>query len=616
MSNGGGPAPDGPTHEQQQFIQRALQSHALLVAGPGTGKTRALAFGAAALIGAGTRAEGLVVVTLTRSLANSLSERIPECRASTLHSFALAQLNQLGETWGRRVADAWSVENFILEDLKRGVQHDFGEAPTLKQTKDFLRRLGAAFREGQDEPPNMNALEQRIYQVFRNQRELFRYRLMDELVMDLVHLMEQGADLDPLPTHVLVDEYQDLTAAELRLLQLLAQRGTRIIAAGDDRQSIFRFREADERALHRFGEVYQVALDPLTQSWRCPQRICEFAEAVAQPLPPLPGFARPPLTPRPGRADVGEVRLLTCPSPQGEARWIIGECQRLIEGGLRPCEIMIVVPKFYAAVMQQLTESAAATEALPFEFYDPVGLDPAALDKAVRLLGAGARILVDRNDQVAWRTLVWATPGIGNVRLAQLLYANQGDYRRNLEHVAQGDPACRRALTAGRTLIERLDGQENVRARDIVGLLAEQLRLENLDLTMLARVEAAAGADVAAPVKWASVVVELSQNILIAPEERPNDIPVRTIFGAKGLEARVAFVVSAIEAAFTSDHAADDIRRLYVAVTRPKERLYVTAPRNVRRTYLGNMSGSNVGGLSPLITVAAARLEIEVEVAR
>jgi DNA helicase-2/ATP-dependent DNA helicase PcrA len=612
MGNGAvGPPPEGPTPEQQRFIDRALHSHALLVAGPGTGKTRGLAYAAARVQQEGVPPENLVVVTLTRALANSLSQRIPNCKASTLHSFALANLNRLGAAWGRRVVDRWSEENFVRTDLQLGVAHDFGQRPTLPQVEKFFTALGAAFREGQDEPANMDVVQQRLWQVFRNQRELFRYRLMDELVIDLVDLVEQGHELDPLPTHVFVDEYQDLTAGELRLLQLLAQRGTRIIAAGDDRQSIYRFREADQRALHRFGEVYGVALDALTESWRCPRRICEFAEAVAQPLPALPDFVRPPLTPRPGRPDEGEIKLLTARSPTAEARWIIGECRRLMGEGTRACDIMLVVPKFFDAVFAELKEQADAIAELPFAFYDPRGTDPAASDPAVRLLGAGARILADPQDQIAWRTLVWATLQLGETRLTTLLTANQGDYKRNLEHVAAGNAVCRRPLAAGQAAIAQFNGQAEVNARELVTLLARELGREGLDLTLLARAEEEAGGPIASPATWAGVVVELSQPTLIGPAERPDDIPVRTIFGAKGLESSVAFLVSAIEAAFTGEHAADDIRRLFVAVTRAEHKLYITASRSLRYTRLGNTAGVNAGGLSPLITAAAARVDIQ-----
>src|SRR2546425_928431 len=429
-----GPPEDVPTAEQQRFIDRALASHALLVAGPGTGKTRSLGFAAREIVNGGVPEVGIVSVTLTRAMAGSLGKRILHGSKGTLHSFALGHLNRLGEAWGRRVADPWAVVNLVRIDLQLGVAAEFHvRPPTLPQIDRFLRALGAAFRDGQDEPPNLDAVQQRLWQVFRTQRELFRYRLMDELVTDLVALLDQGADLVNPPTHVLVDEYQDLTAGELRLLQLLAQRAVRIIAAGDDRQSIYQFREADERALHRFAEVYATVLDPLTESWRCPRRICELAEAIAEPLEPLPGLERPQLIPKQGRAEEGSVRIVTHSSPKTEARWIVQECQRLVTAGVRACDIVVITPAYLDQVFGVLKEVADERGGLTFAFYDPRFLDPVSKTPAVRLLGAGVRLLEDPDDQIAWRTLAWATPNLAGKRLARLLAAGRGSYSSNLE---------------------------------------------------------------------------------------------------------------------------------------------------------------------------------------
>jgi superfamily I DNA/RNA helicase len=435
--------------EQAAFLERAMDSHALLVAGPGTGKTWTLAEAARRLADErGVPRDTLAVVTLTRSLAGSLSERIPHGSAGTLHSFALWHLNRLGEAWGRRVVDPWEQRQLVRIDLRLGVYASFGIRPTMAQVDDFLSALGSAFRDAQAEPPDMSPVERRLFEVFQQQRELFRYRLMDELVNNLVELLEQGVRLEKAPTYTVVDEYQDLTPGELQLLQLLSElHGSRIIAAGDDRQSIFGFREADPRALHRFPEVYGVPTDPLHRSNRCPRQVCEFAEAVAESLPPLPGMDRPALEPWPGREDPGEVRIFTSRGPVAEAKWVVRECHSLVDtGGVPPSDMMVVVAGFFDPVFYHICRVAQRTENLPFFYYDPRSLDPAANCQAGRLLMAGARLLVDAADQMAWRALVWATPGIGERRLQRILTANQRSFLANLNLTAPRDS---RALLTG-----------------------------------------------------------------------------------------------------------------------------------------------------------------------
>jgi hypothetical protein len=505
--------------------------------------------------------EGVVVLTLTRALAVSLAQRIPNGKASTLHSFALWHLNRLGEAWGRRVADSWSQENLIQDDLQLGVEATFGERPTMPQVKKFLKALGAAFRDGQQEPAKLDVVQQRLWQVFRGQRELFQYRLMDELVTDLLNLLDQGTQLEPLPTHVLVDEYQDLTAGELRLLQLLAERGAKIIAAGDDRQSIYSFREADERALHRFGEVYGVKLDPLTESWRCPRRVCELAEAVARPLPPLPGFTRPPLTPKQRRTDKGEVRLIVTPSPKAEARWITRECRRLTEQGVKAHEIMIVAAGFFDAVFVALKDAADEVEGLPFSFYDPRGVDPAASADAVRLLGAGARLLVDGQDHIAWRSTCLGNTTAG-AETHDSSHGKSGRLppqsrvrRRERQGMCSPTNGGSRAVRAAR-------GQAEVSARDIVALLAEHLGIEGVDMTSVTQLEAKVGAT-ASP----SGVGARGRGAFAKhdgpSQERRMTFQVRTIFRSEGVGGAHRLCARAIEPCFTGRvGAADGVRRL------------------------------------------------------
>src|SRR5512133_150080 len=93
-----------PLPEQRRFIERDANEHALLVAGPGTGKTFTIECRARFLVEqCGVDPDGIALLTLTRSLVESLAERVPYGRAQTFHSFALTWLNRLGEAWERRV---------------------------------------------------------------------------------------------------------------------------------------------------------------------------------------------------------------------------------------------------------------------------------------------------------------------------------------------------------------------------------------------------------------------------------------------------------------------------------------------------------------------------------
>lgn len=228
--------------EQRSFIEHPSERPALLAAGPGTGKTWVLERRSEHLVSAGVDPDDVAVLTLTRSLSVELSERIPHGSASTLHSFALRHLNLLREAWGRIVVSPWEQREIVREDLALGYKIAFDAGCSVTTVDAFLKKLGASFRDDQELPADLSPTEGRLRQIFIQHRELFGYRLMDELSYDLVRLIEAGTQLQRPPTHLLVDEYQDLTAGELRLLQLMQEWcGVTVNAAGDDRQSIYGF---------------------------------------------------------------------------------------------------------------------------------------------------------------------------------------------------------------------------------------------------------------------------------------------------------------------------------------------------------------------------------------
>ncbi len=605
-----------PLPEQQAFINRALVSHALLVAGPGTGKTWTLSRTAERLVlDGGADINEIALLTLTRSMAGDLAERIPHGRASTLHAFALSLLNRIGEAHARRIADSWEQKYLIREDLQTGIEAEFAKRVTLGDIEDFLDRLGTSFREDQREPADLNETEQQLLQILNYQKELFRYRLLDELIWTLLRLIEEGAEVINPPRFVLADEYQDLTAGELRLLNLLSERfHSRVIACGDDRQSIFGFRDADPLALHRFPEVYRISnIDYLSKSRRCPEQICNFAELITGTLPPLPGIKRPELQPWEGRQDTGTINISTFPSPIAEARWLINEIRRLIEVEQIPAyEIMVIVAGFRDQVQLVLNQAVEENQGLPFAFYNPSYIDPFVELLEARLLNAGMRLLKNPEDQLAWRTLVWATPGLGPERQRRILTAREATYIRNLRSIAPSDSLTMRTLTAGEFIIRQFRDHVEVSAQEIVQNLSDNLRTE-IDFQHLQPIIAEMG-EVSTPDNWIHGIIERSQKNQVPPINRPNDVPIRTIFSAKGLQSRIVYLVNAIPQSFSrGGQIADGIRRLYVAITRAKETLYISAPRNLRYTPLGHATNANYGGLPDQLENAGRALRIDIQ---
>lgn len=87
---------------------------------------------------------------------------------------------------------------------------------------------------------------------------------------------------------VFIDETQDLNLAQIRLAMAACRLGGRICAVGDDRQAIYAFRGADERALPRVIDELGARVLPLSVSYRCPRRVVRRAQDLVPDIEPAP----------------------------------------------------------------------------------------------------------------------------------------------------------------------------------------------------------------------------------------------------------------------------------------------------------------------------------------
>jgi superfamily I DNA/RNA helicase len=111
--------------------------------------------------------------------------------------------------------------------------------------------------------------------------------------------------------------------------------------------------------------------------------------------------------------------------------------------------------------------------------------------------------------------------------------------------------------------------------------------------------------------------VTVSEPTQVESDEVPEAIPVYTIFGAKGLQAPVVFLMNALEQSFTGRGSIEDgVRRAYVAVTRASEHLVISAPLYLRGSTLEHTVGTRAGGLAESIAGATRHVGIEAEPVR
>jgi DNA helicase-2/ATP-dependent DNA helicase PcrA len=520
-------------------------------------------------------------------------------------------------------ADSRRLVKRCLDDL--GVDPKrFAPAGVHNQISDAKNRLrtAAAYRELVG-----SLFEQTVADAY----ELYERRLVRNNAMDFDDLLFRAVDLlatfpeirdgyQAAFAHVLVDEYQDTNHAQYRWLTLLAGAGVRaeagapgghrnLAVVGDDSQSIYGFRGADVRNILDFSDDFPDAhVVKLEQNYRSTQTILSAANAV---IAHNRGAMKKALWTELGDGDPIKLRVLA--DEYAEARFVLGEIERLVDEGVSRSEIAV----FYRTNAQsRVLEDTLVRAEIPYQVIGGTKFyERAEIKDAIAYLS----LLANPADQISFTRVVNSPRrGIGQTSLSRvLLHAEtQGISVWDAAVAPDRVPGLGKAAitSIGRfmdTMVElrlRAEGGTGVaelleatlhQAGYIEALEAErtfeaQGRLENLEeLVGVGREFDAAAQD-----GETALDVFLQQVALVADGDARQDddglITLMTLHNAKGLEYPIVFMIGCEEGVFPHSRSLDDgtleeERRLcYVGITRAMRDLYLTYAR--RRTLFGNQS--------------------------
>ncbi|MBN2049788.1 MAG: UvrD-helicase domain-containing protein [Spirochaetales bacterium] len=292
----------------------------LILAGPGTGKTRTVVEKILHLVRTGTAPEGIIAVTFANKAAGQLRERIEAAGIAaadrlfepgkvgvfTFHGLGLAILKEQLPLLGRD--DDFSI---IDEDEQAFLVTEKTEcsAGDRKKLIEYAGNVKSGLLPVPDDADD-DYNRFRGYQDMLKRNNCFDY---DDLVYLPVRLFEgvpgKAEAFQERIHHLIVDEYQDINPMQHALLRLLAKNAS-ICAVGDRNQSIYSFRGGSPESIDRFTLDFPGArVFHLSRSYRCPDT---FLKAASQVL----GEGESLLT---GLAEEVSVRILKAPSAASEA---------------------------------------------------------------------------------------------------------------------------------------------------------------------------------------------------------------------------------------------------------------------------------------------------------
>jgi DNA helicase-2/ATP-dependent DNA helicase PcrA len=603
-------------NQQQLAAVTAGDGPALVIAGAGSGKTRTLVYRVAYLIDKGVDPSAVLLLTFTRKAAQEMlhraglligarSERV--C-GGTFHSVANMLLRRYGRPIGLEPGftildrgDAEDLINLLRAQLgmnekdkrfprKATIAEIFSKCEnTLQSLEDVILGEFAHFAEHLEDLAKLR----KAYEAAKRQRQLLDY---DDLLVRLRELLSQDQTaahaISSRFRYILVDEYQDTNRLQAELVRKLAAAHDNVMVVGDDSQSIYAFRGATFRNIMDFPQWFPGAkIYKLEENYRSTQPILNLANDIIQGA--AEKYAKHLFT---RKIDGPLPALVQAAGENAQSRFVAQKILELREEGVPLDEIAVL---FRSSFHSFDLEVELSRRSLPFEKRGGFKFIETA---HVKDLLAHLRVIENPLDAVSWHRVLLLVEGVGPKKaqdlVASFVRAEQPD-RRPFELLREASGRAGRGLKDLARVLEEAARSGSLtpaeQVNEVYGyylpILKQQYddypkRMRDLDhlYTMAERYQRLDEflSDLALEPPDASVAdVEAADR----DDER---LVLSTIHSAKGLEWQCVFLIWTVDGRFpsaysfvTEEELEEERRLFYVAVTRAKQRLYLTYPINV-----------------------------------
>lgn len=612
----------------------------LILAGPGSGKTRVVTHRIAWLMHQGLPGGRILGLTFTNKAAEEMRARLgrlaPDAGVwlGTFHRFCA----QLLRRYGRVVGLGPNFTIYDDADSLQALRHVLGAAglsrhlplaPAILNTIRWAKSRLIAPEQYQPRSGDLLALAvQEVYPLY--QEHLLRCNAadFDDLLFHVASLLrddvELRAELDQRYEYILVDEYQDTNLAQYAIARWLSVEQPNLTVTGDPDQSIYGWRGANLNNILEFERDFPgVRVIRLEQNYRSTQRILHAAAQLIahnvrrkeKALFTENGLGLP-------------VRLVFYATHEAEARGIAAQIARAIrQGRRRPRDFAI----FYRInALSRAFEFALREENVPFQLVRAVEFFQREEIKDVL---AYLQLLNNPHDQVAFlRVVNRPRRGIGKATIERLAAhaTQQGlsllEAARDAPQVEGIGPQPARQLAQFARLVERLLEVAAGPVEEVLGhVLTEtgyrqqfdlpgdetaQQRLANIDelLTVARNFDERRGAGLEAFLEETALISDTDQ--WQADADR---VALMTLHAAKGLEFPVVFIVAAEEGLLPHQRSRDEPdeleeerRLLFVGITRAQEELQISMA--IYRDFRGRRQMSIPSGF--LMELPRAEMEV------
>ena len=587
---------------------------ALLLAGAGTGKTRTLIYRVAHLIESGVSPESILLLTFTNKAANEMKERAEKMlkekcgiTACTYHSFCVKMLRFYGKMAG--ISPDFTIisgpdEADIIDIVKSEL--NFQKLKNMPSASVFASMLSTCVNKRLTLEELLK--EQKYWRFRQNERKLLLLReetkkykeehnlfnyddillKFDQMLTDYSNIARRIEDTY---RYIMVDEYQDTNTLQDSIIRKIRTKNTNLMVVGDDMQSIYKFRGADVQNILSFPKRYtNCKVIYLTENYRSSQEILNLANHVMTNA--TEGYQKNL------RAQFSSQEL---PKVYGvndtktEAEFVLNRIKAKHAEGIPYNDICVLYRNSFQSYELEVLLNKAG---LDFEKYGGIRF----LDRAhIKDVLAFLRIYTNPSDELAWFRILQLHIGIGkvyarNISRKCLEYGPEyliddchkrkkyGVHIRKLYDEIQSwegkefleilkSSCAYYAKTLENTIRNKKVDSESDREESL-----QDLERNKEDITILQEMAK----------DYDSALAFLDATTLDATKSKGNEedkLVLSTIHSVKGLEYDTVILLDCIDEILPSARYIgspednEDVRCMYVAVTRAKNTLYMMVPK-------------------------------------
>jgi DNA helicase II / ATP-dependent DNA helicase PcrA len=585
----------------------------LVIAGAGSGKTRVIEYRVLHLIQMGVDPGSILLLTFTRKASRQMMERAAShdqrsqlIDGGTFHSFAFKLLKRYAGKIG--LSNSFSIldQSDSVELVGKAVNqldlYDIRQRFPKKETvqsiiSKSINKQASVKHIVEREYPQFEELIGELEKVkvnYHKEKLNGDYVDYDDLLVYLKLLLEDPSVSDRLGQqyrHIMVDEYQDTNKLQGDVSYLLAKEHNNIMAVGDDAQSIYGFRGATHANIMEFPLKFaNCEIIKLEQNYRSTQQILNLGNSVLGNL--TKKYSKTLTSALEQGGD--KPTLMVFKNPYDEASWIAEMIKKYRDTGLDFAKQAVLFRSAYISIALQ---TELSRRGIPYQMYGGLKFYETA---HIKDFLSYLKIVNNYKDELAWLRILRLLEGVGPVTATKMfsVIRHGATFTQSLQKLEENYGSGSSFSTPIMKLVNILmacNASLEQTPADLMPIIFEyycKIGEKTYDEWRLREADVQTVIEIGSRY---STIPDLLSDLALEPPERgvekaegaesedEKPLVLSTIHSAKGLEWDVVFVIGLIDGVFPSrfslkfsDQIEEEQRLLYVAVTRPKQKLYLT----------------------------------------